>query len=208
MSSWRLLGVLFLLSASSWLDGQSQPAGRSRFPAFDNVIALTRESTEEPSSVQLDLDVRVMVWAPTALRPVPFLRLTHTPGRDLQANVFVWWLRSAGVEPGRLPPGKRCGAPAQDTPVCVAKIDVVGSVDWGELLANIFASRACSLWFSGPLSVTADAGDLVVRVYEPGTDRYDEYMCNAPHLSSGAGARHAATVMKVLEKLEIAARQR
>jgi hypothetical protein len=204
MTGRTLLGVLILLSTTSWLKGQSRPATRTR--AFDNVIALAKASAQEPSPVRLDLDVQVLVWAPTALVPVPFLRLTHTPGNDLQANVLVWWLQSSAVGPG-LPLDRRCGAPGQDTPVCVAQIEVAGSVDWGEVLANIFASRACSLWFSGPLSVTADAGDLVVRVYEPGTDRYEEYMCNAPHGASGAGARHAAQVMDVLQKAATAARR-
>jgi hypothetical protein len=203
-----LLGVLILLTATSWLHGQSRPAGRTLFPAFDNVIALAKESTQGPSPVQLDLDVQVLVWAPTALLPAPFLRLTHAPGGDLQANMFVWWLQPAGVPSDRLPPNRRCGMPDQASPVCLAKIEVVGSVDWGELLANIFASRACSLSLrSGPVSVTTDAGDLVVRVYEANTDRYEEFKCNAPQGASRAGAYQGAQVMEVLQKAATAARR-
>lgn len=195
-----LVGVLMLLSATSSLDGQSRPEGRSRIPAFDSVVALIHDSTLEPASGRLDLDVQVMIWGPTALLPVPFLRLTHTPGRDIQAQLFAWWLHPASVPPDRLPSERRCSVSGQNTPVCVAKVESVGGVDWGELLAGIFASRACSLWLSGPLSVTADAGDLVVRVRERGNDRYEEYVCNAPRGSSRPGARQAAQVMDVLEK--------
>jgi len=149
-----------------------------------------------------------MVWAPTALMPVPFLRLAHTQGGDLQADVFVWWSHAAYVPDDRLPQNRRCRAPGQSSPVCVAKIDVAGSVDWGHQLANIFASRACSLSLhSGPVRVVADAGDLVVRVYEAGTDRYEEYSCNAPRGDTSAGARQAAEVMDVLEKAVTAARR-
>jgi hypothetical protein len=55
--------------------------------------------------------------------------------------------------------------------------------------------------------VTADAGDLIVRLYEPGTDRYEEYMCNAPQRASKPGARQAAQVMDVLEEAAAAARR-
>lgn len=202
-----LVGVAILLGATASLDGQSQHEGRSRVTAFDGVVALINDSTPEPSSGRLDLDVQVMVWAPTALLPFHFLRLTHTPGRDIQAQLFVWWLHPAGVPPDRLPADRRCSASAQNTPVCVAKVEGGGGVDWGELLAGIFASRACSLWLSGPLSVTADAGDLVVRVRETGNDRYEEYVCNAPRGASRPGARQAAQVMDVLEKAVAAARR-
>ena len=92
--------------------------------------------------------------------------------------------------------------PAGDaSSVCVAKIDAVQTIDWGEVLADIFASRACSLSLrSGPVAITTDAGDLVVRVYEPGANRYEEYLCNAPRHDSRAGARQASEVMDVLQK--------
>ena len=172
-------------------------------------MALTKESAHGLSPARLDLDVQVMVWAPTAMVPVPFLRLSHTPGGDLKATGFAWWLRSSGVAPGEWPSNARCSTPGQGTPVCVAKVDLGGSIDWGDLLADIFASRACSLSLrSGPISVTTDAGDLVVRMYEPGTDRYEEYSCNAPRGGSRAGARQAARVIEVLGRALAAARGR
>jgi hypothetical protein len=99
-------GVFVLLSATFSPDGQSRSAARTRFPVFDSVVALTKESGQELSPARPDLDVRVMVWAPTALVPVPFLRMTHTPGGDLEASGFAWWLRSSDVAPtdGRLTP--------------------------------------------------------------------------------------------------------
>jgi hypothetical protein len=195
------------MTATSSLDGQLPPESRSRLAAFDNLVALTNDSTLEPSSGRLDVDVQIMVWAPTALVPVPFLRLTHTPGRDIEASLFAWWLHPAGVPPDTLPPDRRCSTSAQNTPVCVARVQSIGSVDWGELLAATFASRACSLWLSGPVSAMADAGDLVVRVREPGDDRYEEYVCNGPRGASRPGARQAAQVMDVLEKAVAAARR-
>jgi hypothetical protein len=202
-----LLGALLLLTALPASGGQSRPADvRTPQSAFDSVVALTEQPTQEGPTGKLDLDVQVMIWAPTALLPVPFLRLTHTPGRDIQSDVSVWWLHPASVPADRLPTDRRCSAPAQRTPVCVANIEVAG-VDWGAVLVDVFASRACSLWYAGPLRVVADAGDLVVRVYEPGTGRYEEFMCNAPAGDSRPGAGQAARVMDVLSKAALAARQ-
>jgi hypothetical protein len=209
MAGWCQLAVLVMLSATFSIGGQSGPAEGTRFPAFDSIGALIKDSAHGLSPARLDLDVQVMVWAPTAMVPVPFLRLTHTPGGDLEANGFAWWLRSSGVALSEWPSNTRCSTPGQGTPVCVAKLDLGGSIDWGDLLADIFASRACSLSLgSGPISVTADAGDLIVRVYEPGTDRCEEYSCNAPRGDSRAGARQAARVMDVLERALAAARRR
>lgn len=199
--------VLIVLSAT-WLNAQSRPSGASRTTPFDSVLELVADATQETAPSGLDLDVRVMIWAPTALLPVSFLRLTHTPGGELQPNLFVWWLQPAGVPPDRLPQNRRCSAPGRDTPVCVASIEAVDRVDWGAVLANIFASRACSISFGEHVSVTMDAGDLAVRVYEAGTERYQEYKCNAPRGSARAGASQAAQVMDVLDKAAVATRQR
>jgi hypothetical protein len=42
-------------------------------------------------------------------------------------------------------------------------------------------------------------------LYEPGTDRYEEYMCNAPY--GAPSVRQAAQVMDVLQKAATAARR-
>jgi hypothetical protein len=204
-----LLIVLLLVNATAWLGGEFQAPPGTRFSAFDKVVALVGEQWKHPTPERLDLDVEVLVWAPTALLPVPFVRLSHTPGEDLQAELFVWWLHPANVEAGRLPPDRRCSVPEQDT-VCVAKIDVVEGIAWGELLADVFASRACARWLSSePMTVVGDAGDLVVRVHERTASRYDEYVCNAPHVfTSRPGARQAARVMDVLAAAAAAARRR
>lgn len=200
MIRWTTWFLLFVLSTVPSLEAQSVSSLRNRKSAFDNVLGLVKE-VRQPEPLALDLDVAAMIWAPTALLPVPFLRLIRFPGGDLSADVFVWWLHPADVDSSRLPQNRRCSKPGQGTAVCVARVDVTEQPDWSQLLVEIVGSRVCDFVLSsGPLTVTADAGDLDVRVYRRGR-QFEEYSCNAPRGNARPGAREAAHVMDVLEQL-------
>ena len=91
--------------------------------------------------------------------------------------------------------------------MCVAEIGISEPVDWGSMLVDIVAARVCSMRLTqGGVGVTYDAGDLDVRMDSAGVS--EAYWCNAPRNSLRAGAREAARVMDVMEKLDNDARSR
>jgi hypothetical protein len=191
--------ALIVLSSAMCLTAQS-PTSLGGGPAFEAADALIRSTDPTPRPVPLDLDVSVAIWAPTALWPSPFLRLTHAPGTELTGDLYVWWRPPADIEPSKLPRDPKCRPPSEGAPVCIAKVAVSERIDWGALFVDIVAARVCSMTLtSGDFGMMFDAGDLDVRIYSAGTS--DTYWCNAPRNSFRAGAREAARVMDVLEKL-------
>jgi hypothetical protein len=174
---------------------------------FDNLLVLVKGLDEQPPVLPFDLDVNVAVWAPTALQPVPFLRLTHVPGGDdMKADFYVWWMPPANVHPQVLPRNPHCSPSSQGSTVCIAKVEILDKIDWSAILVDIAATRVCAFALTGTVTIGFDAGDLEVRMYSK--DQREEYSCNAPRGSARAGAREAARVMDVLEKLAIEARSR
>jgi hypothetical protein len=182
-------------------------AAQSPTPAFEAADALVHGADSEPRSVSLDLDVSVAIWAPTRSVPNPFLRITHVPGADLTADLYVWWMPPGGIAPSKLTRDPQCRPPSQGVRVCIARIGVSQQIDWGSLLVDIVAARVCSMRLtSAGVGMAFDTGDLDVRMYSTG--KSEAYSCNAPRGSARAGAREAARVMDVLEKLANDARTR
>ena len=177
--------------------------GRTERGAFEAADALVRGSIngspKGAPAVPLDLDVSVAVWSPMALGPVPFLRLTHTVGGDLTGDLYAWWMAPVGSQL----PNRICTPRDEGVQVCVAKVGVAKPVDWKSLLVDVVAARVCSMQLtSGPIAVTTDAGDLVVRLSSEG--KTETYLCNAPRYDGRAGAAEAARVMDVLGTLTAA----
>ena len=145
-------------------------------------------------------EIRVLNWAPTAMIPMSGLRLVQS-GAEIRVQLIVAW--HADVSPSVRQPGVTAHCdPGSPATACVELVDVSHlrppfSASWNALFDALLEMGPCEDP-NGPITVTSDAGDLVMRLVTGSGAR--KYFCNAPRYKRTPAGRQAAALLDYLDE--------
>lgn len=185
------------------------PADRDPLVSAFRLADEIRREASPVGDIPRTIDIKVAVHARGGQLPVPMLTLTHSYGQDIEPDLFVWWVVSPYLPESEFPQRRRCTQPGPGA-VCVASIPITRSVDWPQLLVDVYASRVCTLRLdsSTVFSLMTHTVDLRVSIQEfRPAPAQQAFSCVEPRGSTRAGAAEATRTMDLLTQLADDARR-